>query len=567
MMACITGLRLLAEPSLIAQLEPQEIPLGDSATLNLVFTDLGEVPAPPTPEVTGATIQYRGSSRNFSFINFKQSSSVTHQYVVTPKAQGAVSIPAITVEVGGRPYQTQPLILRVGAGRDLSRLGVLQLSAPRSEVYVGETFPVEVRFLFRVSPAQQAPPTLAMEGFLKGRQRMENLPPEKLNGHDHGVVRWTLAVTAIKPGEFEVGPAELQTLYRFDTGRGFFGGTEQRQITFNSEPLPLRVLNPPPAGRPAGYEGAVGRFRSEVRLSATNVAVGDPVTVRVRVSGAGNFDALRLPPLPSSAPFQVYPGTNSFAEGDPLGLTGTKTFELVLVPEESGLQTLNWPVWSSWDPDTRRYLTDAPGPLRIEVRQGATAQAQPSGSHVGPAPGSSSRPADSAADLALFADVGPLRRPGALMVSRAAYWCAWSFPLLAYATAGLAIWWRRRRTADTVGLARRRARQAIAEATTALAAHAAAGRVADFYAALNAALQEQLALLLGGVPGHFTEEVLEGPLEARGFSGTDAARLRRLFAAMAQARFAPGAASGELVENARDAAEVLAALEHLEESP
>ncbi|MBN8249141.1 MAG: BatD family protein, partial [Verrucomicrobia bacterium] len=364
----LTAGRAWAAPSFTAEIEPGEVPLGDFATLKLVFTDLGDVPTPSPPEVPNATVTFRSRGEHHSIVNFSRSSSVIYQYAVTPKAQGVLKIPAITVEVEGKRYASQPLELRVGASRDLSRIGVLRLSSPRSEVYVGETFPLEIRFLFRAMPAQQAPPTLNLEGFLKGRQRSENLAPEAINGVNHGVVRWSMAVTAVKPGEFDIGPAELQTLYRFETGRGFFGGIEQRQLTFTSDPLHLRVLSPPAAGRPASFEGAVGRFQTRLTVSSTNVAVGDPITVRVAVTGTGNFDALRLPELPAGSVFQSYPGTNSFAEADPLGLTGTKTFELVLVPEQAGMQTLHWPVWSSWDPTDRKYFTEEPRPLRIQVR-------------------------------------------------------------------------------------------------------------------------------------------------------------------------------------------------------
>lgn len=555
-----------AEPSFTAELEPGEVPLGDFATLKLVFTDLGDVPTPTPPEVPNATVTFRGRGVEHTLVNFTRSSSVTCQYAVMPKVQGVLTIPSISVEVEGRRYTSEPLQLRVGPGRDLSRIGVLRLSSPRSEVYVGETFPLEIRFTYRAMPAQQAPPTLNLEGFLKGRQRSENLPPEAINGVNHGVVRWTMAVTAVKPGEFEIGPAELQTLYRFETGRGFFGGIEQRQLTFTSDRLRLRVLSPPVAGRPASFDGAVGRFQTRLTVSSSNVAVGDPITVRVAVTGTGNFDGLRLPDLPAGSSFQAYPGTNSFAEGDPLGLTGTKTFELVLVPEQSGAQTLRWPVWSSWDPTDRKYLLEEPPPLRIQVRPGTAAQAQPAGNNVGSPPATASAPAG-LLEMALKQAPGVLATPSPSVVTRGWYWALWGLPLTAYASAGVLVWWRRRRREDPGVLLRQRSRQAVSEALAQLRSHAASGRPDQFYATLNTALQSQLALTLGGVPGSFTEEVIEGRLVPRGLSDEEAARLRGVFAMLAQARFAPGSLSGTPSARLEDAEAVLRTLRRLEEVP
>ncbi|MCW5559353.1 MAG: BatD family protein, partial [Verrucomicrobiae bacterium] len=174
-----------AAPSFTAEIEPDEIALGESAILKLVFTDLGDVPDLASPEVPNATVAFRGKAQQHSIINFSSSSSVIYQYAVTPKAQGVLTIPAVTVEAQGKRYTSQPLELRVGPGRDLSSIGVLRLTSPRNEVYLGETFPLEIRFYFRAAPAQQAPPTLNLEGFLKGRQRSDNLQPEMINGVNH----------------------------------------------------------------------------------------------------------------------------------------------------------------------------------------------------------------------------------------------------------------------------------------------------------------------------------------------------------------------------------------------
>ncbi|MFO1459899.1 MAG: BatD family protein [Verrucomicrobiota bacterium] len=559
----------VADPSFTAELEPDQVAVGDFATLKLAFTDLGDVVAPPPPVVPNATVTYRGSSHQFAIINFSRSSTVIHEYAVTPKTQGTVTIPAITVDANGKKYTSEPVVLRVGAGRDLSSIGFLKLSVPRTNVYVGETFPVEVRFYFRISPAQQAPPTIAMEGFLKGRQHLDSLPPESINGHDHAVARWSLAVTAVKPGEFEIGPAELQTLYRYESRRSFFGGYEQRQLNFTSEPLHLRVLSPPAAGRPSTFDGAVGRFRIDVTASPTNVTVGDPVTVRVRVSGTGNFDGLSLPALPPNSGFQSYPGTNSFVEakGDPLGLSGTKNFEVVLVPEQSGLQRLRWPVLTSWDPVEKKYVTEEGRPLAIQVRPGAGNQAQPVGSNVvASAAAPSSRTGPVSGDLALKTELGRLQRVSGSLVTDGGYWVAFGMPVLTYALVAGGIRWRRRRREDPAVAQGLRLRHAIVEAMASLPVHAQSGRSAEFFVALHSALQGQLALTLGGTAGSYTEDVIDGKLVSRGLDPEDVARLRSLFSAIAQARFAPGTTPGELSERAADTELVIKALRRLEES-
>lgn len=113
---------------------------------------------------------------------------------------------------------------------------------------------------------------------------------------------------------------------------------------------------------------------------------------------------------------------------------------------------------------------------------------------------------------------------------------------------------------------RRRARHAVAEAVANLADHARAGRAPQFYAALNDALQGQLSLTLGGNPGSYTEDIIDGKLTSRGLGEEDATRLRALFGLLAQARFSPGSVSGDLVARQLDAEAALAALRRLEEA-
>ena len=85
-----------------------------------------------------------------------------------------------------------------------------------------------------------------------------------------------------------------------------------------------------------------------------------------------------------------------------------------------------------------------------------------------------------------------------------------------------------------------------------------------FFAALNRALQEQLALTLGGTPGAFTEDIVAGRLEPSGLGPADATALRGLFEAMAQARYSPITSQTELAKLAESARDVIAALRKLE---
>jgi len=568
------GLRAWAEPSFHAELAPDSVGAGDSAMLRLVFTDLGDVEAPTLPAVTNATIRYQGVSQQISIVNFSRSTSLIHQYQVQTQNPGLVQIPALSVEAGGQTYTSAPLTLRVGQGFDMSRIGFLRLVAPRPEVYVGETFPVEIRFYYRETPARQAPPSLKLDGFIKGQQTVENLPPETITNLLYSVVRWNIALTAVKAGELSLGPAEFQTLYVFQTQRRsrgmnslfepLFGGGEQRQLTFQSEPLALKVLNPPTAGRPPQFAGAVGQFQLDVTASPTNVAAGDPVTIRVDITGRGNFDALRLPDLPGGSGFQLYPGTNSFTPNDPLGLSGKKTFEAVIIPESPGVHSLKWPVLAYWDPSTRAYRSDADHPLSIHVRPGAQSQAQPVGTLPGPA--EPRTPPDSVnpkLELPLIADLGPLVEPSPSSVTQPWFWWVLTFPLWAYALASWVPTWKRQWRENRRPTAREEAERRLAAEAHSMHEAAGSGRVTDFFLHLNKTLQSRIELSMGGVAGSLTTEEIDQRLALAGLGPEEGLRVRVLLDRIAEARFSPDSSTEEISKLLAETEEVPRILERL----
>jgi BatD DUF11 like domain len=562
--------------SFSAQWESAEsVAAGDPAVLQLIFTDCGQVSPPTLPPIDNAVTQYMGQSQELRIINGVRSSSIIFRYSVTPKSSGSVSIPALTVTVEGQKLTSRPLRLQVGQGFDSSQIGTLSLEVPKSDVYVGETIPVTIRFQFRHSPARQEPPSLKMDGFLRGRQTSQDGRSENINGEAMGVARWTMAVTAVKAGDLELGPAEFPTIYVFQSRRRrggpfddpffgqFLGGNEQRQINFQSEPVRLHVIPPPSAGRPPQFNGAVGRFRMEISASPTNVSVGDPITVKVKVIGRGSFDGLSLPELPADSGFQAYPGTNSFEPSDALGLEGVKTFEEVLVPERTTLRELTLPPLAYWDPSAKRYGLAEARALPLTVRPNANA-AIPGGPSPAALSGTNPPPSNPNTELRpLKPDLGRLVQWSPPLVNQGWYYGGVAFPPLAVLAFLTFRWWQRRpRDRSMDQLSRRRAE--IRDGLVQMKRFADAGQAAACYQAANQVLQEQLGLLLGQSGGAYTEEVIETALVPRGFDAEAADSLRDLFHASARARFAGDPSAVELDRICQAAEQAVRELQKLE---
>ena len=104
---------------------------------------------------------------------------------------------------------------------------------------------------------------------------------------------------------------------QFANPLGIFNSGEQKQISFATDTVNAESLPLPPANAPANFNGAVGHYSMTVTAGPTNVAVGDPITVRVQISGHGALDTLTLPDQPAWHDFKTFPPTQNLKTSGP----------------------------------------------------------------------------------------------------------------------------------------------------------------------------------------------------------------------------------------------------------
>jgi hypothetical protein len=149
--------------------------------------------------------------------------------------------------------------------------------------------------------------------------------------------------------------------------QNFYNGIAPREMTVESLPAELHVLPLPSAGRPADFSGAVGAFKVSSDVSAVKAAAGDPLTLRMHVTGSGNFDRVDSPMLESFEHWKTYPPKSSFTAADPVGYKGEKIFEQPLIASQIGEQTIPGLSFSYFDPETRRYERAQTAPIKVDI--------------------------------------------------------------------------------------------------------------------------------------------------------------------------------------------------------
>jgi hypothetical protein len=147
----------------------------------------------------------------------------------------------------------------------------------------------------------------------------------------------------------------------FDDGffSNFFTSYQKRPVTITSRPIRLQVTALPEEGRPADFSGAVGQYELSMEAAPLKVKAGDPITLRIGVSGTGNLKSLKMPEFKVDG-FKVY---------DPQikDTPGHKTMEQVIVPTDVKLTQIPPVRFTYFDAQANAYKTLERGPLAIEV--------------------------------------------------------------------------------------------------------------------------------------------------------------------------------------------------------
>lgn len=531
-----------------------------------------EVPKLPSLPLVQA-IQYLGPRQMTQIINGVSSFQVVFQFQLQTRGQGELTMPSLAVTTRGGAFQTPAVSCRITPKEAKGERVSLKLVTPRDECYVGETLPYDLQLYSSVNLNQIAPPKMSFDGFVTGQEVPPSNTQTVRDGQAYIVLSYRQTATPTKEGLLSLGPATQEYVLEVNRGRRprsliddfFGGGAELEKGTAEAPARQIRVKPLPVEGRPAGFSGAIGRFSVRTSVSRTNVAAGEAITVKWSVYGRGSFNSVQSPQLSLSDGLKTYPGTNGFTSEDALGLAGTKTFESMVILESPSIKALTFEPYSFFDPDTGRYATVTPRPIAVSVRpESGTSAPTPTQLAVTVAP--TSRFPDRREELMSLSLRGGQRVPAELPWARQPLWLILAvLPLLGL---GSLEGWRRWREIQQRRLQPTQAsrmREAIRSQQAAIRTAAQGGRSEEFFAALDALLRVQCALILGLPSGDaVTAQVIDEALVPKGLKAESAETLRGLFAAVDAAKFSLAAESAELTQLRVQADATLEALQALE---
>jgi hypothetical protein len=532
------------EASAAASLVEAVVEAGQPAEYHLDITNGHPDEAPPAPLVEGLSISYAGpsQSRQYSFDGTVHSSrTYTYVYSIETSRPGRFLIPGQEIRVGQQTLSVAPVTLNVmGAGARggtaASQSYFVKLVLPQKSAYVGESIPAEVRVYFgwEVDAKVDPSPVLNGDGFSQQKFTPPQTSIEEVAGEQFRVVTYRTVVAGVKTGLVSVGPAEVTPTVRLprtltrrrsnfedpslnDPLSGFRTGPP-RQVTLDSDPVAI-AIKPLPPGQPAGFSGAIGQFRLEAAADPARAATGDPVTLRLTLHGHGNFDRIEPPGLVDQTGLRTYPATAKFKPADEVGLSGTKTFEQLVIAEFARASFPGYR-FGYFDPATDRYETIETPPTPVAITGPAIATPTPAAALPSPPPSPVGRPAFPDG-LRIRRDFG-LRREEAdfrPLYQRAGFWTVVGAAALGLFLTGAL--WRWQRGTGEEALRRKAARQRQrADLRRTLQADGT-GRAAFYSAACRLAQLQATAPLPPQVAGSIAQIFQRH--EEMAYSGHDAA--------------------------------------------
>lgn len=388
--------------SIQASVDKTELSLDDHLSLSVVIegSNIGSLPDPELPDLPGFSVvnSYQGS--NFSWINGKVSVSKTIKYILRPEASGKLTIGAIKLSHEGRTYQTEPITVTVSQAAspgDSSRSRSPQQPyapsplPPRSadpwgdaeerpargnifitntvnktKAYVNEQIILTFGFYRRIdlwqSPSYQQAP---LEGFwVEDLEAPATSDIRVVDGRQYRVQEIKRALFPMSPGKHTIGPATLS--YQ----AGFFSPPRM----LKTEPITIEVLPLPEKGKPADFRGAVGKFTLSAKVDRKSGVQNEPITLHVRIKGAGYIESLPEPEFSTLEGFQKYDTTSTKNLIKQNELQGEKCFDFLLIPRNAGNLQIPSLHFSFFNPEDEKYHTLTTDPILVSIAPAAPDQ-------------------------------------------------------------------------------------------------------------------------------------------------------------------------------------------------
>lgn len=357
------------------------------------------------------------------------------------------------------------------------------------------------------------------------------------------------ALFAQQSGQLSIEPLDLNVLAMVQRQRRrtgtildlfddpFFSAREAVERPLHTNRLSVNVKPLPEA--PDGFTGGVGHFEVKGGLSLDKVKANEAVSYRLTVSGQGNLMLINAPTLDFPSAFEVYdPQVDDNLRKGEGGVSGSRTYEWVIIPRAQGKYTIPELRFIYFDPQTGRYVTKTIPAQKLEVERGDARNVAHGGGKD---------------DVQLLGnDINYMHPTGRLHPVQDKDRAGWPFWLavaaVVVATVAALILGRkhRRDEQDTVGMARKRATRLARKRLRRAESHLKAGQEQPFYEEIYRAVWGCLSDKYSIELSRLSRDTVASCLADKQVPESQQASIMQLLQDVDMARFAPGDARTQM---------------------
>lgn len=366
--------------SATATLDTSSITTGESVQLNIAVEGTTLASEPVIENIDGLEISSLGRSSRVNIINGKYTALINYSYEIIGLKPGSYTLGPFEIKVKNEKIVANAVTLQVNAAvnqgttktptiDDSSPLGdklFMEIELGKNKLFLGEKTPLKIRAYYsEINIDEMSYPAINQPEFIIDQMNKPNQRRTIINGRSYQVVEFSTNLSPIRTGKFKLGPVQLNcsVLIKQQTADSFFPRYRKYPLELKSNQLTINVL-PLPSGKPTNFSGGIGRFQIQVSGQPTEVLQGEPITLKMTVTGDGNLQAVSPPQLRNAKGLKVYDAQKKKSDQ---GATGQVHFEQVVIPVDSKVKQVGPFQLSYFDPSQGKYRQATAPAIPVKV--------------------------------------------------------------------------------------------------------------------------------------------------------------------------------------------------------
>lgn len=388
-----------AQVQVFAQIDSQkDIYVGESFNYHIIIDGQnkpGKVDLAPLTEYNPQSAGNRDVSKtSISIINGKTTRNITKRYVMSYSLicnqAGPIELGPVKVTLGRETYETNPVSVNILEPGTTDKLD-LEMTVSEQQCYIGQPVLLTVKFYFSadISNPQFNIPAFDSDAFYfenpdalgqqakefdlgYGKTAMVSQYQVVHKGQQSNLIILRKILIPKRSGAIKLESAIVSTdvvVGRSRSRSGFFRPQNQyKRFMVSSEPSVLTVLALPEIDKPDGFYGLVGKYNiSASAKPTTDIYMGDPITLTIRISGSRYLKPIRWPQLEQVPEFAANFKIPS-EKASPVIDNNSKVFTQTIRPDNNKANVIPSIPLAYFDPESGSYNIVKTKPIKLNLK-------------------------------------------------------------------------------------------------------------------------------------------------------------------------------------------------------